>query len=119
MHSALAALGEHGECEWLDDDEPSPEPAFPDMSAGDAMLLLFRYWRRQERREAARECRTPAVRAVPPPPPKMVMASDEEVIEALTARIETFKLELEREREEEERAAARAAERTSHGDAAR
>jgi len=60
VHSALAALGEHGESDWLDDFGPPPEQreeqaraglpaaAFP-MSADNATLLLFRYWRKQER----------------------------------------------------------------------
>jgi hypothetical protein len=59
VHSALAAIGEHGESDWLDDfgAQPAqpgkqadelPGTAFS-MSADDAMLLLFRYWRKQER----------------------------------------------------------------------
>ncbi|MCW3797129.1 hypothetical protein OMW55_04820 [Sphingomonas sp. BN140010] len=68
VHSALAALGEQGESDWLDDLGPMPGgpgaakrqapadlpgTAFP-MSADDAMLMLSRYWRKQERQAAGR-----------------------------------------------------------------
>ena len=93
VHSALAAMGEHGECEWLHDDEPLPEPAFPDMTAEIATLLLFRYWRRQERVEAAGQRWHPTLTKAPPPS----LASDQEIIDALEERIVSFQEELRRE----------------------
>lgn len=96
VHSALAALGEHGEADWLEDFGPTPgktleeataelpAPTFT-MTADDALLLLSRHWRRQERLAVAGE--RPAALARSGAAAK---ADEESVLEQLTNQLVDF-----------------------------